>query len=126
MRQASRLECEFCASSSSTRTRYDTLLARPTKQTLSLTWTPRGEHVAEDTTRTAIVTGAAQGIGAAIAQKLASDGMRVAVVDLDEGACARTVDAIKAAGGTALAVGAAVSDAGALNRAGDRSAAGRG
>src|SRR5690625_2055261 len=90
MRQASRLQCEFCASRSSTRTRCDTLLARPTKRTLSLTWTPRGEHVAEDTTRTAIVTGAAQGIGAAIAQKLASDGMRVAVVDLDEGACARS------------------------------------
>lgn len=76
--------------------------------------------MAEDTTRTAIVTGAAQGIGAAIAQKLASDGMRVAVVDLDEGACARTVDAIKAAGGTALAVGADVSDADAVNSAVER------
>src|SRR5699024_40199 len=119
-RQAPRLQYEFCASSSSTRTRCDTLLARPTKRTLSLTWTPRGEHVAEDTTRTAIVTGAAQGIGAAIAQKLASDGMRVAVVDLDEGACARTVDAIKAAGGTALAVGADVSDADAVNSAVER------
>src|SRR5699024_4755219 len=102
MRQASRLQCEFCASSSSTRTRCDTLLARPTKRTLRVTWTPRGEHVAEDAARTAIGTGAAHGIGAAMAQELASDGMRVAVVDLDEGACARTVDAIKAAGGTAL------------------------
>ena len=38
--------------------------------------------------------------------------MAVAVVDLDEAACATTVTAIHDAGGTALAVGADVSDAG--------------
>jgi 3-oxoacyl-[acyl-carrier protein] reductase len=60
--------------------------------------------------RTAIVTGGARGIGAAVAKKLASDGYAVAVVDLDESACVATVDAIEAAGGSALAVGANVAD----------------
>jgi len=64
-----------------------------------------------DASRVAIVTGAARGIGAATARRLASDGMTVAVLDLDAAACAGTVDAITAAGGRALAVGADVSQA---------------
>ncbi|MFC7527730.1 3-oxoacyl-ACP reductase FabG [Actinoplanes sp. GCM10030250] len=60
--------------------------------------------------RVAIVTGAARGIGEAIAMKLAADGLAVAVVDLDEGACANTVTAVHDAGGTAVAIGADVAD----------------
>ena len=64
-----------------------------------------------DSSRVAIVTGAARGIGAATAKRLAADGMAVAVLDLDASACAGTVDAITGAGGSAVAVGADVSDA---------------
>jgi 3-oxoacyl-[acyl-carrier protein] reductase len=61
--------------------------------------------------RVAIVTGAARGIGAATALRLARDGFAVGVLDLDETASKETVAAIEAAGGRALAVGADVSDA---------------
>lgn len=62
------------------------------------------------TQRIAVVTGAARGIGAAIARRLASDGLAIAVVDLDEGACGPIVQEIRDAGGRALAVGADVAD----------------
>ncbi|MEF3405447.1 SDR family oxidoreductase [Agromyces sp. CCNWLW203] len=65
-------------------------------------------------TRTAIVTGAARGIGAATAIRLAADGNAVAVLDLDAASCADTVAAIEAAGGRAIAVGANVADSAAV------------
>jgi 3-oxoacyl-[acyl-carrier protein] reductase len=58
--------------------------------------------------RTAIVTGAARGIGAAIAKRLASDGYAVGVIDLRQPDTAETVAAITKAGGKALGVGADV------------------
>ncbi len=75
------------------------------------------------TDRVAIVTGSARGIGAATARKLAEDGMAVAVLDLDEAACAGTVKEIADAGGRALAVGADVSKADQVAAAVDRVAA---
>ncbi|HUN37366.1 MAG TPA: 3-oxoacyl-ACP reductase FabG [Trebonia sp.] len=70
--------------------------------------------------RIAIVTGAARGIGAATAKRLAADGMAVAVLDLDEAACAGTVSEIEEAGGKAIAVGADVSDADQVKAAVDK------
>ncbi|MCA0146719.1 3-oxoacyl-ACP reductase FabG [Blastococcus sp. LR1] len=73
--------------------------------------------------RVAIVTGAARGIGAATALRLASDGFAVAVVDLKEDDARGTVQAIEAAGGRGLAVGADVGDADQVQAAVDRIAA---
>jgi 3-oxoacyl-[acyl-carrier protein] reductase len=70
--------------------------------------------------RVAIVTGGGRGIGAATAKKLAADGLTVAVVDLDEATAGETADAIKQAGGTAIGVGADVSDAAQVTAAVER------
>ncbi|WP_353953228.1 3-oxoacyl-ACP reductase FabG [Knoellia sp. S7-12] len=60
--------------------------------------------------RTAIVTGAARGIGAATARRLSNDGYAVAVVDLDEAACEVVAVSIRESGGSALGVGIDVTD----------------
>ncbi|MGE3286494.1 MAG: 3-oxoacyl-ACP reductase FabG [Pseudonocardia sp.] len=70
--------------------------------------------------RVAIVTGAARGIGAATAQRLAADGLAVAVLDLDEAATKAAVASIESAGGTALGVGADVSSPEAVEAAVER------
>jgi 3-oxoacyl-[acyl-carrier protein] reductase len=60
--------------------------------------------------RVAIVTGAGRGIGAAIAHRLAADGMSVGVVDLDEQGSRRTAKEIIENGGRAIPIGADVAD----------------
>ena len=55
--------------------------------------------------KAAIVTGAGSGIGRAIAQRLAEDGLAVAVLDLDDRAAEQVADEIRQKGGEAIALG---------------------
>jgi 3-oxoacyl-[acyl-carrier protein] reductase len=66
------------------------------------------------TDRVAVVTGGAQGIGAATAATFAHGGARVAVVDLTTDRSASIVEKITSDGGRALAIGCDVTDAGAV------------
>jgi 3-oxoacyl-[acyl-carrier protein] reductase len=68
------------------------------------------------------VTGGARGIGAATARRLARDGFAVAVIDLDESACADIVGEITGGGGRAVGIGADVSDEAAVQGAVARAA----
>jgi 2-hydroxycyclohexanecarboxyl-CoA dehydrogenase len=62
--------------------------------------------------KVALVTGAAAGIGASCARRLATMGMAVGVLDLDAERCADTVASIEGEGGRAIALGADISDRG--------------
>ncbi len=70
-----------------------------------------------DQRRVAVVTGAARGIGAGTAARLAADGIAVAVADLDEAACKATADAIVADGGVAIPLACDVTDEAAVDSA---------
>ncbi|MGM7668031.1 3-oxoacyl-ACP reductase FabG [Microbacterium sp. A93] len=58
--------------------------------------------------RVAIVTGAARGIGEAIARRLSRDGLAVAVIDLDENSAVSAAELINAEGGRAIGLAADV------------------
>ena len=75
---------------------------------------PPGEDTAEGTERVALVTGAARGIGRAIALALASDSRAVAVADLDAEGAAETASLIAGGGGRARAVSLDVTDSGSV------------
>ena len=64
--------------------------------------------------KTAIVTGAAQGIGYAIAQRFAAEGARVAILDIDAEAAKQAAQEIA---GSAIGVGADVSQADEVDQA---------
>ena len=70
--------------------------------------------------RTAIVTGGARGIGAAIAARLAADGMAVGILDLDEAGAKNTAGLIADGGGRAIGLLADVSDAASVAAAVDQ------
>lgn len=73
--------------------------------------------------RVAFVTGAGRGIGAATALRLAREGARVALADLDEGGTAEVADQIATAGSEGLPLVCDVSDGAAVQAAVDRAAA---
>ncbi|HEX6733913.1 MAG TPA: 3-hydroxybutyrate dehydrogenase [Azonexus sp.] len=66
--------------------------------------------------KVAIVTGAASGIGKAIALALAEAGARLGVTDLDAGGARAVANGIERSGGQALAVAMDVADEGAVDR----------
>lgn len=75
------------------------------------------------TGRSALVTGAAGGIGAAVADALAQAGAAVLVTDVDAAAAATVAEKITAAGGTADSAELDVRDRAAADAAGQRAAA---
>jgi 3-oxoacyl-[acyl-carrier protein] reductase len=64
--------------------------------------------------RVALVTGAGAGIGAAVAQRFAAEGVTVAVVDRDLEAARSVAAEISASGGRAIGLGADVTDSDAV------------
>ena len=66
--------------------------------------------------KVALITGAGRGIGRAIALKLAGEGARVVVNDLDAEPANETIDTIRSAGGAAVACVGSVSESGFAER----------
>lgn len=67
--------------------------------------------------KVALVTGAAAGIGRAVAHRLAKDGVAIAVLDILIDDAAKVAEEIKAKGGKAIAVQASIADRAQVNAA---------
>ncbi|MGG7104141.1 SDR family NAD(P)-dependent oxidoreductase [Rhodococcus sp. 24CO] len=65
--------------------------------------------------RTAVVTGGASGIGAAISRRLASDGAMVAILDIDGSAAEALASSISLSGGKAIGLTVDVTDRAAID-----------
>jgi NAD(P)-dependent dehydrogenase (short-subunit alcohol dehydrogenase family) len=70
--------------------------------------------------RVAVVTGAASGIGHALAQRFASEGMHVVMADVEQRALESAAEAVRATGADVEAVRTDVADAGAVDALRDR------
>lgn len=66
--------------------------------------------------KTALITGAASGVGRALAELLSSEGARVVLSDIEAPALERAVEAIKAQGGDALGLVADVADQASMDK----------
>lgn len=73
--------------------------------------------------RLAVITGAANGLGAAIARKFAAEGARLALLDLDAAGLDRVASELKAAGAQVLAIAGDVTEEPVVVSAFDRIAA---
>jgi NAD(P)-dependent dehydrogenase (short-subunit alcohol dehydrogenase family) len=73
--------------------------------------------------RVAVITGAASGIGRAVATRAASLGMRVVLADIEEGPLKETADALAASGTDVLAVATDVSSGESVEALRDRAVA---
>ena len=70
--------------------------------------------------KVAVVTGAASGIGRALAERFAGEGMRVALADVDAGALAEAERALRASGAEAVAIPTDVTRADAVSALAER------
>jgi NAD(P)-dependent dehydrogenase (short-subunit alcohol dehydrogenase family) len=73
--------------------------------------------------KVAVITGAASGIGLAMAHRFAAEKMKLVLLDIEEGPLAAAEQALRAAGTTVLALRADVSRAGDLDAAAERARA---